>query len=418
MISNFFLRIVVCTLLLALFWGSVVYFYQTDLLREELSRQGRKASTLTWEDLRDPFESSLSNPDRLKEMIVESNRRARDFKVIMFKLRDREKKTVFYYAEPSYAVFMDRYGKSKISEWLMEKNKYALIEYQNRICFRMSGPIHHAQNLLGYLDVAAEVNRAMVDRFREMRWMALIIILGTILTMTLVLYPLIFYSYRKLRQSGMQLLRSHLLVMRALGNAAAQRDSETDDHNYRVTYYSLRLAEHLKLENGMTRALFKGAFLHDLGKIGISDRILLKPGKLDKTEWAAMQSHVERGVKIIENIPWLEDCREIILYHHEKYDGSGYPAGLAGDAIPLPARIFSIADVFDALTSARPYKPAFSYEQAIAVMNRESQAFDPYIFQRFLEISESAYREATGMGKPELETLLKNRLSFYFGLSS
>ena len=195
---------------------------------------------------------------------------------------------------------------------------------------------------------------------------------------------------------------SNLHTILALGNAIAKRDSDTDEHNYRVTYYSLCLAEHLKMPPGAIRTLVKGAFLHDVGKIGIRDNILLKHDKLTDDEFTEMQTHVELGEQIVKDIRWLADAREVILFHHERYDGSGYPFGTVGNRIPLAARIFAVVDVFDALTSQRPYKQAFSYEDAIKNLFNEVQRFDPKILNAFLEISEMLYNETAPAGKMEL----------------
>ena len=233
--------------------------------------------------------------------------------------------------------------------------------------------------------------------------------------MTLVLYPLTYNLYCKLQGITHELLESHLYTILALGNAIAKRDSDTDEHNYRVTYYSLCLAEHVKMSPGSIRTLVKGAFLHDVGKIGIRDNILLKNGKLTDEEFAVMQTHVELGEQIVKGIPWLADSREVIRFHHERYDGSGYPFGTAGERIPLVARIFAVVDVFDALTSHRPYKHAFSYGSAIETLTMEAQRFDPRILNGFLEISETLYNETAPAGKMELIRRLEVKLSHYFG---
>ena len=118
----------------------------------------------------------------------------------------------------------------------------------------------------------------------------------------------------------------------------------------------------------MIRILIKGAFLHDVGKIGIRDNILLKPGRLDEEEFEEMKRHVNHGLDIISKSAWLNEASAVVGSHHEKYEGNGYPAGLKGEAIPVLARIFAIADVFDALTSHRPYKKPLSYEETIDIL--------------------------------------------------
>ncbi|WP_459903884.1 HD-GYP domain-containing protein, partial [Desulfosarcina cetonica] len=209
-------------------------------------------------------------------------------------------------------------------------------------------------------------------------------------------------------------LKSHLYTIKALGNAIAKRDSETDEHNFRVTYFSLCLAEQLHLSAQSIQSLVKGAFLHDIGKIGIRDNILLKPSSLSNEEIAIMKSHVEQGVKIVNDIPWLGDAIDVIRFHHERYDGSGYPSGIIGEQIPIVARIFAVVDVFDALISERPYKHAISYDNAIEILKQDSRRFDPLVLSRFLEISEALYNDRITMKKVELEMHLIGKLSNYF----
>ena len=239
-------------------------------------------------------------------------------------------------------------------------------------------------------------------------------ILGTVGIITLVLYPLIFASYRALKKDSHELLESNIYTILALGNAVAERDSATDEHNYRVTYFSLRLGEALNLPPASIRTLVKGAFLHDVGKIGIRDNILLKPSDLSKEEYDIMKTHVRHGVRIVDDIPWLQDAKEVIRFHHERYDGSGYPLGIKGDRIPVVARVFSLADVFDALISERPYKSAMSYDDAIGILRRQSERFDPQVFSCFALISKSLYRSAASMGKKEYDAWLTDKIIQYF----
>ncbi|MBU8933820.1 MAG: HD-GYP domain-containing protein [candidate division Zixibacteria bacterium] len=211
------------------------------------------------------------------------------------------------------------------------------------------------------------------------------------------------------------LLFSHMDMIGALGSAIAERDTGTNDHNFRVTIAAVLLAEAHGLENEQIRSLMKGSFLHDVGKIGIPDAIMIKPGKLASDERHIMDSHVERGAYIVRGAHWLDDARDVILYHHEKWDGSGYVAGLAGDKIPLNARLFAVVDVFDALTSERPYKPALSLDRAMKTMRDESGShFDPELLNSFMGIGEEIHREVVESPSPELELRLKNLTRKYF----
>jgi HD-GYP domain-containing protein (c-di-GMP phosphodiesterase class II) len=220
--------------------------------------------------------------------------------------------------------------------------------------------------------------------------LAVAIVLATVA----IIYPIIAGLVHRLQHAGRQLLASNLDSIAALGGAIAKKDSDTDAHNYRVTIYAARLGETAGLDRGAMRTLIKGAFLHDVGKIGIRDAVLLKPGRLDEAEFAEMKRHVEYGLEIVQRSAWLRDAAEVVGAHHEKFDGSGYLHGLRGEAIPANARIFAIADVFDALTSRRPYKEPMSYEDAMAVLERgRGTHFDPRLLDLFSSISRLLHEE-------------------------
>lgn len=240
----------------------------------------------------------------------------------------------------------------------------------------------------GLFEVAPATRAAVWNRI----YLNLAVVIGIVLLTAIVLYPVILRLIKRIVRVSDDLLESNLNAIELLGAAVAKRDSDTDVHNYRVTIYSVKLAERLGLDSGTIRSLIKGAFLHDVGKIGISDNILLKPGRLTDSEFAEMRKHVAHGVDIVKRAGWLEDAADIVGYHHEKFDGSGYDHGLAGESIPLTARIFSIADVFDALTSQRPYKKPFTYEQAIQILEEGSGSqFDPELIAAFSTIARSLY---------------------------
>jgi HD-GYP domain-containing protein (c-di-GMP phosphodiesterase class II) len=201
---------------------------------------------------------------------------------------------------------------------------------------------------------------------------------------TLLLYPLIRRLVRRLSDLSTHLLDANLETLQVLGSAIAKRDSDTDAHNYRVTIYAVRLAEAHGVGNAVIRRLIKGAFLHDVGKIGVRDDVLLKPGRLDEAEFEIMKTHVTHGLDIIARSAWLRDAGEVIGGHHEKYAGKGYHRGLHGQTIPLTARIFAIADVFDALSSERPYKRPMPVAECIAILQQGAgQHFDPELVARF-----------------------------------
>ncbi|USD32269.1 MULTISPECIES: response regulator [Vibrio] len=191
----------------------------------------------------------------------------------------------------------------------------------------------------------------------------------------------------QVKQRTEQLERSRLEIIQRLGRAAEYKDNETGMHVVRMSHYSRILAEQLDVSKRWVELVFQASPMHDIGKIGIPDHILGKPGKLDGDEWAVMQKHVNFGADIIGDSDslLLQMAKEIALYHHEKWDGSGYPHGTQGEAIPLSARIVAIADVFDALTSERPYKKAWPVEEAVALLEEGAGAhFDPNLVPIFI----------------------------------
>lgn len=186
-----------------------------------------------------------------------------------------------------------------------------------------------------------------------------------------------------------ELEKTRLQIIHKLGKAAEYKDNETGLHVIRMSHFSRYLALAAGCDALFTEQLFEAAPMHDIGKIGIPDAVLLKPGKLDADEWKIMQSHVEIGAEILGNdeSSLLNMAASIARNHHEKWDGSGYPRGIRGEQIPLEARIVAIADVFDALTSVRPYKAAWPVEEAFALISRESGShFDPRLAELFLTL--------------------------------
>jgi putative nucleotidyltransferase with HDIG domain len=168
--------------------------------------------------------------------------------------------------------------------------------------------------------------------------------------------------------------------------ALGVRDNETGKHSQRVTAWTVHLSRVMGIPEEQIMHVRRGALLHDIGKIGVPDRILFKPGKLDDDEWVLMREHVNFGINILGEISHLHLAIAIPQCHHEKWDGSGYPRGLSGEQIPLEARIFAIVDVWDALTNDRPYRQALSDAEAIAIIEQGSGShFDPHVVETFLK---------------------------------
>jgi putative two-component system response regulator len=178
-------------------------------------------------------------------------------------------------------------------------------------------------------------------------------------------------------------------ILFALAQAVEHRDKYTGQHCERLAAYGMGLARALGLSKADQLTLFRGGYLHDIGKISIPDSILFKRGLLTDQEWEVMRQHTVRGEEICSPMKSLAPVLPIIRSHHERWDGTGYPDGLRGEEIPLLARILQVADIYDALTTSRPYKPAFSHDQAIAIMQEEARRGwrDPELVPLFAQIA-------------------------------
>ncbi len=181
--------------------------------------------------------------------------------------------------------------------------------------------------------------------------------------------------------------QAYLETVEVLANAVEGRDRYTRGHIERVTTYAIWMVEELRWPSENMRILQFGARLHDIGKIIVPDQVLNKPGRLNSEEWNLMKKHPVAGAKILQKISHLEEAMPYILYHHEKWDGTGYPEGKRGREIPLGARILALADVFDAMTTGRPYRPAQSRELVLEYIAKESgNHFDPDLVPTFIQI--------------------------------
>ena len=269
--------------------------------------------------------------------------------------------------------------------------------------------------IAGHIEAVFVVKPDDLARLNDDLKYFLVTTLLCVLLTTLLLYPIIITLNRKLIRFSDKVIKGNLEIVTVLGAAIAKRDSDTGDHNYRVTLYAIHLAEALGIEEVDMRALILGAFLHDVGKIGIQDSILLKPASLSEEEIAIMRTHVQLGMGIIQTSEWLQAARDVIECHHEHYDGSGYLKGLRGENIPLAARIFCIVDVFDALTSKRPYKDAWTVEDALALLQQESgRHFDPQLVLIFEGIAAALYHQFGRATETELNAILRQLVKRHY----
>lgn len=267
----------------------------------------------------------------------------------------------------------------------------------------------------GYLEGIYRLDAGTQYARKHQAHSAVLISFAAVISALLLLYPVLLGLTQRSLSLSQLLLDSNIELLQALGSAIAKRDADTDAHNYRVTLYAVRLAEAMNLNRAGIESLIVGAFLHDVGKIGIPDQILLKPGRLTAEEFEIMKRHVVLGGEIIQDSNWLKQARDVVLFHHEKFDGTGYPHCVHGMDIPLKARLFAVVDVFDALISRRPYKEPLSFSEALNILrNGAGKHFDPIVVSSFETIATALYGEIGQADKTYLQATLKAIINKYF----
>ncbi len=196
-------------------------------------------------------------------------------------------------------------------------------------------------------------------------------------------------TFKEERARAQELRESYMLTVRALASAVEARDAYTGRHAERVAAYGLQLADAYGMRLGDEPEIEFGFLLHDAGKVAVPDAILFKPGRLTTDERRIIEQHPVTGSEIVRDIEFLGAARDVIRHHHERWDGTGYPDGLAGDDIPISARIFAVADTLDALTTNRPYRRASTIAQArVIILQSVGTHFDPAVIEAFREVSD------------------------------
>jgi len=259
-----------------------------------------------------------------------------------------------------------------------------------------------------------------------------IIVMLIALTIPFIIYLILYTQFKKalnilstyqksLKDTYNYLWKSYFNSIKSLSKVLEMKDIETEGHCERVVVIAIYIAEKMGLGRHEIGQLVIGAYLHDIGKVSIPDEILFKKEKLSKAQRMVIEKHVYKGYEVLADDDILSAVNDLVLYHHEKWDGTGYPSGLKGEEIPVVARIFSVADVFDALVSERPYKRAFSFEEAMNVIRDYSGSFfDPAVVEIFTQLSEEEYTvildslESTGVAhlvNDAVESILTRRVS-------
>ncbi len=240
---------------------------------------------------------------------------------------------------------------------------------------------------------------------------AVILVTAVPMLTTLAVFFFLQRRYRVLIHANATIALTRIDLLTVLGKLTELRDRDTAGHNLRVTLYTLLFAQALKLPPRSILWATVGAMIHDIGKLAVPDSILGKKGSFTPEERTEMETHVLHGVALVNQSDMLSQATTVLIAHHERYDGSGYPRGLKGEEIPFEARLFALIDVFDALTSVRVYKPALSLDEALAVMaeGRDTH-FDPVLFDQFRDFALRVVRQLPRDEAAVMEMLM---LRFY-----
>ena len=266
-------------------------------------------------------------------------------------------------------------------------------------------PIENSANkVIGIVELTRDIREQDASSRNVIQWISIVIVL-CLLALFFALRQVFIRSTRTIDRKSRELAEMVQTIestydqsLHALSSALDSRDNETQGHSFRVTAYAIRLGQELGIEGEQLGLLARGALLHDVGKIGVPDAILLKPGKLTDEEWVIMRQHVQTGYQMLSHIEFLQLSLDVVKYHHESWDGKGYPNGLRGEEIPLFARIFTLCDTYDAITSDRPYRKRRTYAEACAEIKRCSGTqFSEEVVEAFLRISEAQWTDIQQM---------------------
>lgn len=361
----------------------------------------------------------IRNPEVARAELEQLARQLVRGPFIFGELQDGSRRQLAAASNPLHAGLVDESRRLAELFPLDIDHPFAKFSINGQKALRVLVPLHEpGRDTAAYFEGAFVVDPDTLGRLREDLVVTLLVALCAVTLTTVCLYPIILGLHRTLAQRSRELLAGNIELMEVVGSAVATRDSETNMHNYRVATYAVRLGAEIGLKPAQMRDLIAGAFLHDVGKIGISDAVLLKRGALDADEFDQMKRHVAFGVAILDKASWLQRAREVVEFHHERYNGSGYPKGLAADDIPLLARVFAVVDVFDALISARPYKDALAFDVAMKTLrNGSGRLFDPGLVEAFDRIAGTLYQDTHALPAFEVELRLKQMIARYFAVT-
>jgi HD-GYP domain-containing protein (c-di-GMP phosphodiesterase class II) len=396
------LRLGAATIVLSLLFAALAFYTNQQRIEEEVVELAHLRVNQFRQNIRDLLDSTDTLlpavlERRFNEFIAGSSTVVvRDGRFVLVRIYDPTGRLLLDVADESFAAIpavRQVVDDATVAALDVDDFRVVTTEIEGLPLVGVAVPLNNSANevvaqVVGVFAISAEA----MDGMRGNILRTMLYVVGLIFVTALVIYPIIGRLLDRLSRQTVKLLDSNLQILQVLGGAIAKRDSDTDAHNYRVSVYSVCLAEAIKLPRDQIQSLIKGALLHDVGKLGIRDNILLKPGKLSEDEFTVMKTHVDHGMELTDRASWLKDAQPVVGSHHEKYDGAGYPKGLKGDEIPLTARIFAITDVFDALTSRRPYKEPLSYDETMHILNDgRGSHFDPSLLDTFGAIARDLY---------------------------
>jgi len=422
-------RVAAATVVLSLVFAALAFYTDGRRIEREvveLARLRTDQFSLYIRDLLDSPEvlSSVELESSLEKFVEESGQAViRDGRFVLVRIYDDASRQLVERADESFeAMPAVREAVDEATIAVLEADDFHVVTttLDGLPFVGVAVPMKNSANeVVAQIVGVFAISAAAIDDIRGNILLTILYVVGLVAVTALVMYPIIGRLLDQLSRMTVKLLDSNLEILQVLGGAIAKRDSDTDAHNYRVSVYSVRLAEAVDLPRVQIRSLIKGALLHDVGKLGIRDNILLKPGKLTQDEFSVMKTHVDHGLGITDRARWLKDAQAVVGGHHEKYDGAGYPGGLKGDSIPITARIFAITDVFDALTSRRPYKEPLSFDETMQILEGgRGSHFDPALLDAFCDIARDLYNTYSGKDDDKPRDQLESMIEEYFKRSA
>ncbi len=418
------LRVLAVSLCVALVFGLLIYAAQSRNIGRNVLEGALNRLDLILYQTRLMAQEQAIEPGRAFEQLlglgrlpIPARQHYGDFVYAFFYTAAGDKKGTFKKADDPRADLAQRFVATTTSRFPSpEAPFHRVVRLAGRPYIHLVAAVETPEHaVVGYAEAMFALSDRTLAAVRRSTFVSIGYMLAVVLCTAAMLYPVILHLTRRLARYSETLLDSNMETLAVLGSAIAKRDSDTDAHNYRVTIYAVRMAEALGMDPVATQRLIKGAFLHDVGKIGIRDEILLKPGRLDEKEYAVMKTHVAHGGDIVQRSKWLEEAADVVTAHHEKYDGNGYPRGMKAEQIPLAARIFAIVDVFDALNSKRPYKKPLSLQETMQILEQgRGTHFDPRLLDLFATLAPGLYKEFSDQEGAPLRAALEQITRKYF----